>query len=69
MLKDMSPSSIDFEIRSLSPMDDLEQFKAFIVFILSQIETNRNFEITQAYLNVFLQVVTKEKRKNEKQKE
>lgn len=55
-LKGMGPSSIEFEIKSLSPdvggtVGVMLQFLKCIEFML---KTNQNFELAQAYLGVFL---------------
>ncbi|ESO94510.1 hypothetical protein LOTGIDRAFT_215492 [Lottia gigantea] len=56
--KELGPSRIEVEIRSLVPegggsVDIMVQFVKFINYILS---TNKNFEIAQAYLGLFLKL-------------
>lgn len=57
-LKKVGPSMIDFEIKSLHPDGGgnykiMLQFLRVIVFMLN---TNKDFELAQAYLSVFLKV-------------
>eukprot|EP01127_Copromyxa_protea_P001324 TRINITY_DN11347_c0_g1_i1.p1 TRINITY_DN11347_c0_g1~~TRINITY_DN11347_c0_g1_i1.p1 ORF type:complete len:891 (+),score=165.54 TRINITY_DN11347_c0_g1_i1:16-2688(+) len=52
-LKSVSPSAIDYEIRSLSGEDEGEEMELFLLFCKNQLEANTNFELVQAYLNVF----------------
>ena len=57
-LKELGPSAVDVELRSLSPegggsVDLMAQFLTFIDHVLS---TNSDFEITQAYLGLFVKV-------------
>lgn len=57
-LKELGPSSIDTEIRSLSPdgggsLEAMEQFLRFCDHIL---ESRNNFELINAYLGLFLKV-------------
>lgn len=57
LLKEMSPSAIDFEIRSLdSDRNNFEEFKLFLRFILYLLKKKCNFEIAQSLFNVFLKV-------------
>lgn len=55
-LTSLSPSAADFEIRSLSPMDNFADFKFFIAALKSQLMKNKDFELVQAYMNAFLKV-------------
>ncbi|XP_052776879.1 WD repeat-containing protein 36-like [Mya arenaria] len=57
-IKSLSPSAVDVEIRSLDPDmgGSLDVLRAFIQFAKATLETNRNFEIIQAYLGLFLKV-------------
>jgi len=55
-IKESSPSLIDFEVRSLSMMNDYEDLKLFIRFLLHELDTNTNFEMIQALLSLFLKV-------------
>jgi U3 small nucleolar RNA-associated protein 21 len=54
MLKDMSPSAIDFEMSSLSVENNFAEFTLVLRFILDQFQRNTNFEMVQALLNVFI---------------
>ena len=54
MLKDMSPSAIDFEMNSLSVENDWAEFALVLRFILDQLQRNINYEMAQALLNVLL---------------
>ncbi|XP_076239663.1 WD repeat-containing protein 36 [Calliopsis andreniformis] len=55
-LKSMSPSSIDFEIQSLSADEKTSNtlLLQFMKMIYQMIEKKRDFELSQAYLSVFL---------------
>jgi len=55
-LTTLSPSSIDFEIRSLSYLNDFEEFKLFLRFVKAQLIEKKNFDIIQAVLNTFLKL-------------
>lgn len=57
-LKTLGPSAIDVEIRSLSPDmgGSLNVMSNFIQFVQCILQTNRNFEIIQAYLALFLRI-------------
>jgi len=44
------------EIRSLSLTNDFFELKAFILFLKWQLNSNRNFELAQSYMNVFLRI-------------
>ncbi|XP_041359034.1 WD repeat-containing protein 36-like isoform X2 [Gigantopelta aegis] len=59
-LKELGPSAIDLEMRSLSPegggsIELMDHFMNFIKYVLS---TNNNFELAQAYLGLFLKLHT-----------
>lgn len=54
MLKDMSPSAIDFEMNSLSVENDFAEFALVFRFILDQFQRNINYEMAQALLNVMI---------------
>ena len=58
MLQDMGPSAIDAEIRGLSPdaggSHDL--LLAMMEFFLFWLKTRKDFEVLQAYMNVYLKV-------------
>ncbi|KAJ2450150.1 rRNA-processing protein utp21 [Coemansia sp. RSA 2424] len=55
-LKELNPSAIDLEIRTLPVDDDLRAVKAFIQASTAQLRSKRDFELVQAYLQVFLNV-------------
>lgn len=55
-LKEMTPAQIDLEVRSLQVDDDLTQLKHFLTFLAHQLKGKRDFELTQAYLHLFLKV-------------
>ncbi|KAK0097743.1 hypothetical protein PV326_014046 [Microctonus aethiopoides] len=57
-LTSLGPSSIDIEIQSLSmdPTHSLEIMLQFMKMIKFMMECNQNFELSQAYLAVFLKV-------------
>ncbi len=58
MLKEMGPSAIDVEIRSMA-LDmggSVELLSKFIQFLLYIFSTNKNFELASAYLVLFLKV-------------
>src|SRR5689334_14782193 len=55
-LKGLSASAIDFELRSLSPMHDARDLKLVMGFLKNGLETKKNFELIEVYLNVFLKV-------------
>ncbi|KAJ2505410.1 rRNA-processing protein utp21 [Coemansia sp. RSA 2052] len=55
-LKELNPSAIDLEIRTLPVDDDLRAAKAFIQASTAQLRSKRDFELVQAYLQVFLNV-------------
>lgn len=54
----MGPSSIDAEIRCLGPSagGDVKLLEMFMLFIEHQIRTRRDFELTEAFLSLFLKV-------------
>ncbi|KAK3592873.1 hypothetical protein CHS0354_004097 [Potamilus streckersoni] len=57
-LKSLGPSAIDLEIRSLCPEGGGSEviMAQFLSFIRQTLMTNKNFEIVQAYLGLFLKV-------------
>jgi len=55
-LKLMSPSSIDFEIRTLSYDNNLEDLKLILRFIKNELLTKQNFDVIQSILNIFLKL-------------
>jgi len=55
-LKTLTPAQIDLELRSLTAEDDLAQLRYFLGFIAHQLKSKQDFELTQAYLHLFLKV-------------
>ncbi|XP_062535768.1 WD repeat-containing protein 36 [Armigeres subalbatus] len=57
-LKKLGPSMVDFEIRSLSPLDggsgSVSLMFAFMRMIVALLESNQGFELGQSWLSVFL---------------
>ncbi|KAJ2804265.1 rRNA-processing protein utp21 [Coemansia helicoidea] len=53
-LKELNPSAVDAEIRSLPVDDGLAALGTFIAAITAQLQSKRDFELAQAYLQVFL---------------
>lgn len=66
-LKQLGPSAVDVEIRSLSAdtcgTDEL--LRAFMVTMLNALKTNRDFELINSYLGLFLKVHLDEISRNE----
>lgn len=58
MLKSFSPSTVDAELRGLAVEagGTVELLAAMLEFFIFQLKTRRDYEVTQAYLNVFLKV-------------
>jgi hypothetical protein len=56
ILKEMPPAGIDFEFRTLSLQNDFKQLRLLLRMISNLLDTNHNFELLQAYLNLFLKV-------------
>ena len=58
MLKSFSPSTVDAELRgfAVEAGGTGELLAAMLEFFIFQLKTRRDYEITQAYLNVFLKV-------------
>ncbi|XP_060608574.1 WD repeat-containing protein 36-like isoform X2 [Ruditapes philippinarum] len=57
-MKSLGPSAVDVEIRSLAPEmgGSVVVMCNFLQFVQSVLQTNKNFEIIQAYLGLFLKV-------------
>ena len=53
-LKQLGPSAVDFEIRNLP--QDVEVIEAFLAALAELIESKRDFELGQSYLNVLIKV-------------
>ena len=58
LLKTMTPVAVDSEFRSLGPEGggSVEQLASFMRFLLEWLRTRRDFELTEAYLELFLKV-------------
>lgn len=58
LMKHLPPAAIDGEMRSLAPDNggSLEWLQHFMEFLLSQLKTNTNFELVEAYIGLFLKV-------------
>jgi U3 small nucleolar RNA-associated protein 21 len=55
-IKTLSPSAADLEIRSLNPIDGLNELVAFIEALTSRLAQKRDYELVQAWMNVFLRL-------------
>jgi hypothetical protein len=55
-MKAMSPSAIDFEIRTMDMMDDFETLKQFLTALCECMKRNRDFEMLQSLVNVTLKI-------------
>ncbi|AMD19947.1 HCL204Cp [Eremothecium sinecaudum] len=55
-LVSMAPSAIDLEIRSLNAFEPFEEIIAFINALAFGLTTNKNFDIYEAFMNMFLRV-------------
>lgn len=55
-LRSMSPSNIDFEIISLSLMDDYADLRVWFKFFTDSLEKKTNFEMIQALISTFYKV-------------
>ncbi|KAJ1729073.1 rRNA-processing protein utp21 [Coemansia biformis] len=53
-LKELNPSAVDAEIRSLPVDDGLKAADTFLAAVTAQLRSKRDFELAQAYLQVFL---------------
>lgn len=56
ILTEASPSKIDLEIRSLSPINDGEELLMFLDALDWCIQRKTHFDVVQACLNVFLHI-------------
>ena len=58
LLKGLSPASIDSEFRNMAPDvgGSVEWMEYFMEFLLDQLKTNKNYELVQSYLGLFLKV-------------
>ncbi|KAL6074501.1 putative u3 small nucleolar rna-associated protein 21 [Balamuthia mandrillaris] len=55
-LKGMSPSAVDVELRSLGFEEDVSDLHLMLDFFCHQLDSNTDFGISQAYLNLFLKI-------------
>jgi len=54
-LNEMGPSAVDFEIQSLPVTPgNTKHLRLMMEMLITQLDTNQDFEILQAYLNVLL---------------
>ena len=58
LLKKLPPATIDSEFRSMAPDagGSVEWLANFMEFLLDQLKTNKNYELVQSYLGLFLKV-------------
>ncbi len=58
LLKDLSPASIDAEFRCMAPESggSVEWVEQLMKFLLDRLSTNRDFELVQSYIGLFLKV-------------
>ena len=58
LMKKMSPSKIDAEIHSLSPLvgGSVVMVTYMMEFLLDRLQTRRDFELVQSYMSVILKV-------------
>ena len=58
LLKGLSPAAIDSEFRNMAPDagGSVEWLEYFMEFLLDQLKTNKNYELVQSYLGLFLKV-------------
>ncbi len=54
----MSPSSIDAEVQLLSIDQDFLDHQMFLRMVIHQMESNRDFEVVQSYLRLYLKYHT-----------
>ncbi|KAH3745246.1 U3 small nucleolar RNA-associated protein 21 [Pelomyxa schiedti] len=52
-LKQLGPSAIDMQIRALTPENDHESLKHMLAFLHHWLKLNRDFELIQAFTDVF----------------
>jgi len=55
-LKTLSPSAADLEIRSLNPVEESNELVAFVDALTSRLAQKRDYELVQAWMNVFLRL-------------
>ena len=58
LLKGLSPAAIDSEFRNMASDagGSVEWLEYFMEFLLDQLKTNKNYELVQSYLGLFLKV-------------
>ena len=58
LLKELPPAAINGEFRSLAPESggSIEWLAHLMKFLLEQLKTNRDFELVQSYIGLFLKV-------------
>ena len=58
LLKELPPASVDAEFRSLAPESggSVEWVEQLMKFLLERLTTNKDFELVQSYLGLFLKV-------------
>jgi U3 small nucleolar RNA-associated protein 21 len=54
----MSPSAIDAEVQLLSSDQDFLDHQMFLRMVIYQMQTNRDFELMQSYLRLYLKYHT-----------
>lgn len=55
-LKGLNPSAVDFELRSMTLDNDLAEPRYFLEAIECLLKQRRDFELAEAYLNLFLRI-------------
>lgn len=55
-VKSMSPSALDFELRSLDHRNDFDLLRKLLRAIHAQMATSRDFELLQSYLAIVLKI-------------
>lgn len=55
-LKGLNPSAVDFELRSMTLDNDLAEPRYFLEAIECLLKQRRDFELAEAYLNLFLKI-------------
>ncbi|KAJ1968708.1 rRNA-processing protein utp21 [Dispira parvispora] len=55
-MKTLSPSAVDFELRSLSLENDFEELLLFLRAMKTVLQRRRDFELIQVYLNLFFRI-------------
>ena len=60
LLKELSPATTDSEFRNMAPDagGSVDWLACFMEFLLDQMKTNKNYELVQSYLGLFLKVCT-----------